>query len=107
MSNKLVVSAVRIIHSLNKDIAGNLLSGQDVRVAQYVKIQAAVSEALVQKLNSGGDFKAEQNLENALKAVDGQLDAMTPYDHELVDESLKKWAAKGVTLSSLVDRQAA
>ncbi|MEV4780126.1 hypothetical protein [Burkholderia sp. LMU1-1-1.1] len=102
MSNKLVVSAVRIIHSLNKDIAGNLLSGQDVRVAQYVKIQAAVSEALVQKLNSGGDFKAEQNLENVLKAVDVQLDAMTPINPELVAEATAKWKERGVDFSSVL-----
>ncbi|MYM71630.1 hypothetical protein GTP56_05390 [Duganella sp. FT134W] len=107
MSSKLVLNAVSFVNSLSKDISGNLVTGQESRVAEYLQIQRTVLEALTDKLEAGSDFKAEQNLENVLKAIDGKLDAMTPYDHEVVDESLKKWAAKGVTLSSLVDRQTA
>lgn len=107
LSNKLIKNAVEMVNSLSKDIAGNLVTGQELRVAQYLQIQRSILEALEDKLAAGSDFKAEQNLENALKAINGKLDAMTAYDKDIAPESLKWWEEQGVTLSSLLDRQAA
>lgn len=106
MSNTQITTAVRLANSLSKDISGNLLSGQEMRVVEYLQILRSVLDTLEEKLEAGSDFKTEQKLDTVLMAVNAKLDKMTPMDKDLVNPSLEKWAAKGVTLPMLLDPQA-
>ena len=106
MSNKQITNAVRLANSLTKDISGNLLSGQEMRVVEYLQILRSVLDGLEEKLEAGSDFKAEQNLETVMVAVDAKLNNMTPTDKDRVGPSMEKWAKKGITLAMLVEPQA-
>ena len=106
MSNKQITNAVRLANSLTKDISGNLLSGQEMRVVEYLQILRSVLDGLEEKLEAGSDFKAEQNLETVMVAVDAKLNNMTPTDKDRVGPSIEKWAEKGITLAMLVEPQA-
>jgi len=106
MSNKQITNAVRLANSLTKDISGNLLSGQEMRVIEYLQILRSVLDGLEEKLEAGSDFKAEQKLEAVMAAVGTKLEKMTQMDEALVSPSLEKWAKKGVTLAMLVEPQA-
>ena len=106
MSNKQITNAVRAANSLTKDICGNLLSGQEMRVIEYLQILRSVLDGLEEKLEAGSDFKAEQNLETVMAAVDAKLNNMTPTDKDRVGPSMEKWAKKGITLAMLVEPQA-
>ncbi|MYM23221.1 hypothetical protein GTP46_11245 [Duganella sp. FT135W] len=107
LNKKLITEAVKTVNNLSKDIGGNLLSGQEMRVVEYLQIQRSILDALEDKLAAAGDFKAEQSLEKALKAVSGKMDAMTPFNPAIAAESLQSWDERGVSLPSLVDRQQA
>lgn len=106
MSNKQITSAVRLANSLTKDISGNLLSGQEIRVVEYLQILRSVLDGLEEKLEAGSDFKSEQKLEAVMAAVGTKLEKMTKMEEALVSPSLEKWAKKGVTLDMLVAPQA-
>ena len=106
MSNKQITNAVRAANSLSKDISGNLLSGQEMRVVEYLQILRSVLDGLEEKLEAGSDFKAEQKLEAIMAAVDAKMDKMTPFDSGRVGPSMEKWAKKGITLDMLVGPQA-
>ena len=106
MSNKQITNAVRAANSLTKDICGNLLSGQEMRVIEYLQILRSVLDGLEEKLEAGSDFKAEQNLETVMVAVDAKLNNMTPTDKDRVGPSMEKWAKKSITLAMLVEPQA-
>lgn len=106
MSNTQITTAVRLANSLSKDISGNLLSGQEMRVVEYLQILRSVLDTLEEKLEAGNDFKTEQKLDTVLMGANAKLDKMTPMDKDLVNPSLEKWAAKGVTLPMLLDPQA-
>lgn len=103
VSNKQIKTAVNLAKNLTKDISGNLLTGQEIRVVEYLKILRSVLDTLEEKLEAGNDFKAEQKLDKAMQAVNGKLDKMTPIDRDLVKPSLEKWEATGVSFSSLLD----
>lgn len=106
MSNKQITNAVRAANSLTKDICGNLLSGQEMRVIEYLQILRSVLDGLEEKLEAGSDFKAEKRLETIMAAVDAKMDKMTPFDSDRVGPSMEKWAKKGITLDMLVEPQA-
>lgn len=106
MSNKQITNAVRLANSLTKDISGNLLSGQQMRVIEYLQILRSVLDGLEEKLEAGSDFKAEQKLEAVMAAVDAKLNNMTPTDKDRAGPSMEKWAKKGLTLAMLVEPQA-
>ena len=57
MSNTQITTAVRLANSLSKDISGNLLSGQEMRVVEYLQILRSVLDTLEEKLEAGNDFK--------------------------------------------------
>lgn len=106
MSNKQITNAVRAANSLSKDISGNLLSGQEMRVVEYLQILRSVLDGLEEKLEAGSDFKADQKLETIMAAIDAKMDKMTPFDSEHAGPSMEKWAEKGITLDMLVGPQA-
>lgn len=106
MSNKQITNAVRAANSLSKDISGNLLSGQEMRVVEYLQILRSVLDGLEEKLEAGSDFKVEQKLETIMAAIDSKMDKMTPFDSERAAPSMEKWAKKGITLAMLVEPQA-
>ena len=106
MSNKQITNAVRAANSLSKDISGNLLLGQEMRVVEYLQILRSVLDGLEEKLEAGSDFKAEQKLETIMAAIDSKMDKMTPFDSERAGPSMEKWAEKGITLDMLVGPQA-
>lgn len=105
MSNKQITNAVRAANSLTKDICGNLLSGQEMRVIEYLQILRSVLDGLEEKLEAGSDFKAEKRLETIMAAVDAKLNNMTPFDNDRVEPSLEKWEKKGITIDMLVGPQ--
>lgn len=105
MSNKQITNAVRAANSLSRDISGNFLAGQEMRVVEYLKMLRSVLDGLQEKLEAGSDFKAEQKLEAIMVAGDAQLDKMTPFDDDLMESSLEKWKKKGITVDMLLGPQ--
>lgn len=105
MSNKQITIAVRSANSLSKDISGNFLAGQEMRVVEYLKMLRSVLDGLQERLEAGSDFKAEQKLEAIMAAADAKLDKMTPFDNDRVEPSLEKWEKKGITIDMLVGPQ--
>ncbi|WP_425252137.1 hypothetical protein ACPJXG_20215 [Janthinobacterium sp. NFX145] len=105
MSNKQIRIAVRAANCLSKDISGNFLAGQEMRVVEYLKMLRSVLDGLQEKLEAGSDFKAEQKLEAIMVAGDAQLDKMTPFDDDLMESSLEKWKKKGITVDMLLGPQ--
>lgn len=106
MSNKQITIAVRSANSLSKDISGNFLAGQEMRVVEYLQILRSVLDGLEEKLEAGSDFKAEKKLEAIIAAADAKMDKMTPFDNDRVEPSLEKWEKKGITIDILVGPQA-
>ena len=105
MSNKQITNAVRAANSLSKDISGNFLAGQEMRVVEYLKMLRSVLDGLQEKLEAGSDFKAEQKLEAIMAAGDAELDKMTPFDIARMESSMEKWAKQGITIDMLVGPQ--
>lgn len=106
MSNKQITNAVRAANSFSKDISGNFLAGQEMRVVEYLKMLRSVLDGLQERLEAGSDFNAEQKLEAIIAAADAKMDKMTPFDNDRVEPSLEKWEKKGITIDMLVGPQA-
>lgn len=105
MSNKQITNAVRAANSFSKDVSGNFLAGQEMRVFEYLRMLRAVLDGLQDRLETGSDFKAEQKLEAIIAAADAKMDEMTPFDDDLMVSSLEKWEKKGITVDMLLGPQ--
>lgn len=102
MSKKQNLDAIGTAIAILRDIAGNLMSGQDVRVVEYMKSQMRLLQALEAKLADGSGGESERNLDIVLETEYENLDRMTPFDSENVAASVQKWQRLGVSFDGLV-----
>lgn len=102
MSKKQIQNGIGTLAALSKDIAGNILSGNDVRAVGFVKALNTVAVALQELMEAGSDVRAEQKYTAAFRAAMEQLDAehaKVPFSHDKIDESFKRYAEAGYDLS--------
>lgn len=105
MSKKQIQSGIGTLAALSKDIAGNILSGNDVRAVGYVKALNILSVALQELIEAGSDVRAEQKYTATFRAVMEQLDvehAKVPFSNDKMDESFKRYAEAGYDLGQFL-----
>jgi hypothetical protein len=110
MSAKQNAKYVSIVANLGKDIAGNLLSGNDIRALGYLKAQAKLLAALEIKMAAGnGDVRAEMALDAAMREISKVLDAeheVNKMSYDNVDESFAKYSAAGYSIPDFIEPMA-
>ncbi|MBK4733032.1 hypothetical protein [Noviherbaspirillum pedocola] len=102
MSKGLNRSTVSLSYALTKDIAGNLLTGNDHRAMIYLKALNKSLEALLEKLDAGNDVRAERKLEATLRTIRQEMDeahAAVPHDETSMGTSLQQWEERGFSMS--------
>ena len=102
MSSKQIASAVRAANAICKDVAGNLMAGQDLRVLTHLKNLMSVLSGIEEKLAAGNDFRAEKRLDAVLQEVYDKLDEMPPFDPTVMDAARKKWDDLGADFDGLL-----
>lgn len=102
MSKSQIKKALMLAEGMSKDIAGNLLSGNDVRAIGYVK---ALSQALAETLaliDAGSDVRAEKAFDVRIQEILATLDAeheKNTFDQSRVEESFKRFQAAGYSIT--------
>lgn len=102
MSSKQVARAVSTAKAICRDVAGNLLAGQELRVVAHLQNLLAVLEGIEAKLDAGNDVRAEMKLDKVLKDAYDRLDTMPAFDDSIVDASMERWKKLGVSFGTLL-----
>jgi hypothetical protein len=85
---------IQMISNLSKDIADNMLSGNEHRAMLYLKAQRCTLDALLAKLESGNDVRAEQALDAAMKEINTTMDKDhkgVPFNREVMEAGFERW----------------
>lgn len=101
MSSKQNTRVISAVAALSKDVAGNMLSGNEIRAMHYLKALRETLDALQEKMDIGNDVRAERVLDEAIGSINERLyerlDSV-PFDGTSVQGSFAKWAKCGFTL---------
>lgn len=106
MSKKQIEKGLQIAYAMTKDIAGNTLSGNDVRAMGYIRALYGTLEALQELTQSKGDVRAELKFDERIKAIAARMDEdhkKAPFSGDKSGESFKRFEEAGFSSSDFLD----
>jgi hypothetical protein len=105
MSKKQIERGLSVAYSLTKDIAGNTLSGNDVRAMGYIRALHSLLESLQDLAQAGSDVRAEMRYEERIKAIQAKMDAdhaTVPFSGDKIGESFARFEKAGFSSSEFL-----
>lgn len=106
MSKKLTANTIGVLDALARDIAGNILSGNNERALVYLRGQLETLAALRVNMEKQNDVRADLTLEATIKDINtrlyDQLDNRYPLSMSDASVTMKNFKDAGIDMSEFL-----